>query len=532
MTTDNPVGLGPFSGGLNQLDDPRSIGDNECAILQNFDIRQTGDLRLRSGLRLVRGNELTAYFQGFGGVTRYAIGVATKADGTPRMYMLEDNNSTFGQGNFGYAFAEGSNITSTTYTWTLFDSGQVLSSNFGIAYGGRTVKLVQYSGYAYFVPKDVSDRNGASTTAVGFRHSLTNNDGVPITSDAILGMPRGSGALISKDRMFIFGPLDNKNSATSRIYYSASTDPTTWPANNFFDVNPGDGEGVTAAFVVSDYIVIFKKHSTYILTYSGDPGLGTLRKISDTIGCTGPEAVKQLENALYFLDERTAYRLQNYVFTDIGKNLNIQGQRTTLIFGFQTQDFVYTWGTRVVYAVYVGGNIPYKYYCYHTEVTAWTEYTFASQPNRFFKVSNTTSLEDIVSTKLNARQHFVQKPFSVLPADFGDGTTMITPFTLKTKSFTWGNFTAYKRLFWWGLSVATTGKVIMKCYADTVASVADEIVGTGLVAFLKSYTSQRGRYFSFSIDNSTNITPNQQVNILSGIAFIKEKRTVSVDVTP
>ena len=316
-----PFSLGPFSGGLNQLEDPRIIGDDQLAVCQNMDIGRSGELVIRNGLREASSSAQVIKF----------IGTSTKSDNTSRLYQ-------FAAGNGGVYYNDAP-LSAAAYTLTLTQAGQ-------------TEKVVQYNNNVYVIPKGV--QFGTATPGVGFLQNLTSN----ITA-SVPSMPRGTGGIIFKDRLFIFGPVDRANTATQRIYYSAATDPTNWPAANFFDVNPGDGEGITAMISIQDTLIIFKRHSTYALFYDTDPGLGVLRRVNTQIGATGPDAVAQFENGIFIVDEKTVYRIQNLLFTDIGNNLNLRVRRTTQTFAYDTLDQVFVFGNRIMFIVYTGRTTNY-----------------------------------------------------------------------------------------------------------------------------------------------------------------------------
>ncbi len=467
---DAPFDIGPFTGGLNQLEDPRLIGDDQLAVCQNLDIGRAGELTVRAGLRLavVFANN------------QRLIGTALLVNNTHRAF----NRNTSATGIITYA--DGNNIT-TTNAW---------NTCAGSAVAGATEKLIQYSNSAWIIPKDV--QFGTATVAQGYRFTLDTNTGSTVTA-----MPRGTGAVAFKDRLFIFGPVDASNAASQRVYYSAATDFTSFPAANFFDINPGDGEGITAAAVIADTLIFFKRHSTYALFYDTDPGLGTLRRVNTQIGATGPDSVVAYENALYIIDERTVYKIQNLLFTDIGKNLNLKNKRTTVVFGGSgNRDYVTNFGPRIVFIVYTGSAIPYSYYVYNTEIEAWAEYTFSEQPERFYRVVNSTSFEDQIASKTNSTNLYVLSPFRSDDPAFGDYPGQVTTITVQTKRYGDGPASVYKRMFWWGLEVmATAGaSVTMTAISTGVLTGAPAVItGNGQFRFFKAFNAMRFRYVEFLI---------------------------------
>lgn len=486
------VPIGPFSGGLNQLEDSRIIGDDQLAVCQNVDIGRSGELSIRPGLRLVK--TATSNIR--------MIGTALKANNTTRAFYRLTATSDI-------HYADAAAITSNA-AWT----------SIGSTVAGATEKVVQYSSKAWFIPKDVQP--GGSTAAQGVSMDLTSN-----AVATVAAMPRGTGAIVFKDRLFIFGPIDANNAASQRVYYSAATDFTSFPAANFFDINPGDGEGITAAYTSQDTLVFFKRHSTYVLFYDTDPGLGVLRKVNSQIGVTGPDAVQQFENALFIIDEKTIYRVQNLLFIDIGKNLNITSRRTTVTFGSTTQDFVFVFGTKIMFIIYTGrAGAPYEYYVYNTVIDAWTQYVFNEQPERFYSIVSGTSFEDDIATKTGSANLYVFSPFRSDDPAFGDYPNALTAVTVRTKKYSMGNASLYKRLFWWGMEAYFTGQITLQSIADFVNSSTSSAITSASVTqptFIKGFVANRGRYLEFLLTSSY---ANQRLLILPGVAYVTAHASV------
>ncbi len=134
-----PQPIGPFSGGLNQLEDPRLIGDDQLAICQNMDIGRSGELSIRPGLRLV----------GTAAANLRLIGTALLASNTTRAFYRTPTTQVL-------SYADGTAITAGV-NWTAV----------GSTVAGATEKIVQYANKAWFVGKDVqyyqSQESGPTT---------------------------------------------------------------------------------------------------------------------------------------------------------------------------------------------------------------------------------------------------------------------------------------------------------------------------------------------------------------------------------
>lgn len=485
MATDDGFEIGPFTGGLNKLEDPRLISDSQLAVCINMDVGRAGELTVRNGLKRI---------QAHGAANSVLLGTALLSNNSSRAFIRTPAD------NFLY-YKDGANITNSAVAYTGVP---------GVT-AGATEKVVQYNNSAWFIPKG----SGVS----GVRQTLDTN-----TVSTIAAMPRGSGAVVFKDRLFIFGPVDANNTVTQRVFYSAATDFTSWPAANFFDINPGDGEGVTAAIASSDTLIFFKRHSTWALFFDTDPGLGVLRKVNSEIGATGPDSVVSYENVLYLADERTVYRVQNLLFTDIGKNIDLKQERTVITFTPSTQDFVVTLGTRILFCVYDGSF--YQYYVYNVEIDAWTQYVFYEQPNKFHSIIAATGFRDFIASKNASPNIYVISPFKEDNASFGDYPENITFVEVRTKHYGGGPSSRFKRLFWWGMEIMTNGTISMEATSIGFGSVATvSLSGNGQYKFFKAFSPQRFRYIDFTLSSST---PNLRLTILPGLAYLgRNKNEVS-----
>ena len=152
-----------------------------------------------------------------------------------------------------------------------------------------------------------SDITGSATITVGNLHTFASLNNVLLIcggADAPLswsgtgnvssatGVPaNGSLVVVANNIMFMAGDA----SAPSTLYWSAISDPTTWPAASSFPFRNADGDIITAIAPLNYNLVIFKRRSTGLLytqsvTVSGGTTLGPLTQVNTSIGCAGPLA--------------------------------------------------------------------------------------------------------------------------------------------------------------------------------------------------------------------------------------------------
>lgn len=118
---------------------------------------------------------------------------------------------------------------------------------------------------------------------------------------------------IHKNRIY----CANRNSST--IYFSDAGNPSSFPVNNFIQINTNDGQNIAGIDDILDNLVIFKDDSIWILT--GEPlGAGNtttignlqLRQANSPAGCSAFRSICKVEQTLLFMHHSGIYALQNY----------------------------------------------------------------------------------------------------------------------------------------------------------------------------------------------------------------------------
>jgi hypothetical protein len=92
----------------------------------------------------------------------------------------------------------------------------------------------------------------------------------------------------------------------NRLYYSEPLEPECWPAANFLDIEPGDGDRIIGAVSNFDSLVICKRNKTYVLRFRSIPGTEVIvpARISSDIGCIAPRSFAQVESGSVWLSDR------------------------------------------------------------------------------------------------------------------------------------------------------------------------------------------------------------------------------------
>ena len=92
----------------------------------------------------------------------------------------------------------------------------------------------------------------------------------------------------------------------STVWFSDAGDPTTWGANNYIHLEPGDGESIQALVNWREFLFVFKETKFYVfygesIDSEGNP-IFNYRVVNTGHGAIGPRAVDVDEFGVYFWD--------------------------------------------------------------------------------------------------------------------------------------------------------------------------------------------------------------------------------------
>lgn len=243
-----------FSGGLNDKVDDNLIADNEASTCQNVLATKIGSLTKRKGQVRLNSTALGGPIQGlyayYYGADRRLV---TVANGVP--YYWDSVAGTFQQIALPSAdYPGGLHTTAPVEFATLV--------NYMVAFNGIN-KPWKWDG----------------TTA-----SVLAN--APID---------GRYCCLYKEKLFTVPA-----SEPSTLRWSDSFQPESWPAVNYWDVDKGDGDVITAMALYLGDLTIFKQRSIHVLRGTSLDDF-QMMKVEPTIGAVGPRAVVFEGMYLYFV---------------------------------------------------------------------------------------------------------------------------------------------------------------------------------------------------------------------------------------
>jgi hypothetical protein len=124
-------------------------------------------------------------------------------------------------------------------------------------------------------------------------------------------LPVGKYLVYQENRVFAAGfaampGYVNVKDPASAVAYSDPGDPRNWPAANFVEFSPNDGEAISGIGQIGPYVLVFKPSRAWVI-YDTDTGAN--RALLENIGCVAHRSIVESEDGAYFLSrELGVYR--------------------------------------------------------------------------------------------------------------------------------------------------------------------------------------------------------------------------------
>lgn len=410
-----PVKLGPYIGGLhNASGSGEFIENQELFELTNLEVDTDGSLANRPAIR----------------VLPLSIGTSNN------MRMLGTYLPTNGDKYIVFMTAAGVVRLANPSTGAVHAT---TASCFSLS-------VVQYNNRLWVVPQPGTGSTG------GYFESTTPGT---LTWTAVAAIPAGSAGAIYKDRLFITAGTDSSTNS-SRLFYSAPLDPTVWTGEGgFVDIEPGNGEKLVSLVILNNDIILFKQHSTFRYGYSRLPAQAEVSKISSTIGTPAVHCTVTYDNNnVYVMHDNSVYELYNYTFTRISTNIAMtQVLDATL---FATDIYGLTLYRDRLFVRYYS-----HLYVYSLKTGSWSKWTSPRKFSRLFSIPSAdvgldTAFASSSSTSDNGKVYFLQDDRITGVGGTGNAGESFE-CKIVTKTYDYDIPYAFKVMFWWGLSIATTG---------------------------------------------------------------------------
>lgn len=399
--------LGPFKGGLNTASDPSAIQDTELAECINFDFDTDGALTSRPPITNLLDGPIAA--QNIDLLGYYV-------DSSGANWLIGSTN------NAVYYLGSGAWVQITT--------------------GFRATAMVQYLNKAWLVAEPGSASNGGSwvPTVVGS----------PGTFATVASMPKGGAAAIYKERMFVVaGTMATANE--SRITFSNLADPNTWTGSDFIDISPGDGQKLIDLYVMGSNMYLFKGDSTYVYSYDASPTKGVVNNLSKAIGVSDTGCVVQYENYLLIYHEDFVYELINGVHQKLNTRVDFVANFSGGTSYFKANSLSVV-GDRLIVRYFD------KCYVFNLKTRTWSTWESTFVPSRWVmepRASNATVLRKYVACAATVNTRTTYQ----IQDGFDSTASEVMTCRAVTKIFDFDSPEQFKRLYWWGIDIMSTGDV-------------------------------------------------------------------------
>jgi len=522
--------LGPFVGGLHNSSSGEFINDDELWECVNLEVDNDGSL--------VNRPEIKKFItSGFNASQCSLLGVYIPNDGRKFLVVYSPGDSKV----------------------YLVDAVSGAANAVASPVGVNSVCCAQYANRLWVVSKTGASANG------GYFDAPTPST---ITWTTVAAMPRGEAITQYKERLWIACGL-SATSNTSRFSFSGVGPLTdTWGGTDFVDVAPGNGQKLVSLVRLGSDLILFKEHSTHRFTYSTDPRKAELTEIDGSIGVPAVNCIVTYNNnTVYAMHDNAVYELFQMTYTRITTLVDME--QTSDLDLFAKDQYGLTLHRDRLFVRYFK-----NLYIYSLKIKRWSTWESTRKFSRVVVIpSATTGLDTAYAssasqTKPSELYYF--QDIRKLNYTGGTPTDIMEVFKgrITTKTYDFDNPHSFKVIFWWGLSIATSGSTLSyiiipnanknrtwrsvrdqygtwpaaQAGQQTWASNADVVItDTTLVSygqyarkFYKLLKKMRFRqiYFKIEFDIVGNtITDDSSIRVYDLTAFVKQKETVVKEVS-
>jgi hypothetical protein len=242
-------------------------------------------------------------------------------------YMLDDRGQLTARSGFNILNATGTLTTSTApITGGGYHNSQTGSDFFAIVAGTNVYRggtnfnpNVTYTNITSTVVITGTASNLAQHTSINDVEVFCNELDPPFkvsssgNAFALVGAPSVAKTCTTYISYLLVGnTTESGTSYPNRIRWSDINNPDSWPANNYFDIEPNDGDQIKSIIAFKDSVYVFKRRSIYRVLSTGLSGADAfiIRPFSRNLGAYAKNSVRIIPNVgIAFLAAQTAYIL-------------------------------------------------------------------------------------------------------------------------------------------------------------------------------------------------------------------------------
>lgn len=119
-----------------------------------------------------------------------------------------------------------------------------------------------------------------------------------INAVAALGGTPPHAQFVAAHKNYLFMAHTTNN--PSRLHFSEVLNIESWPALNFIDISPNDGDWITGLMPYDDYLIITKNRSIWLLVGTGTSDF-EVRRLHAEVGCVAPRSLVRVGEAFAFV---------------------------------------------------------------------------------------------------------------------------------------------------------------------------------------------------------------------------------------
>jgi hypothetical protein len=121
---------------------------------------------------------------------------------------------------------------------------------------------------------------------------------------AAMGGSPPHGQYVAAHKNFLF--MAHTTANPSRLHFSEVINLESWPALNFIDISPNDGDWITGLLPFDDYLIITKQRSVWVLVGTGTSDF-EVKRIHSGIGCVAPRSLVRMGDLFGFASTEGFY---------------------------------------------------------------------------------------------------------------------------------------------------------------------------------------------------------------------------------
>ena len=264
-----------FGRGLNLRDKPDAVDPAECIDAMNVGFSERGAIVTRGGYTQRLGSTILGLgsFSTTGGSKRLLTTVSSQ------LRAYDTSGGSHGASN---------TLTAPTEPFSFARYGTPSSER---VYCSNGTDVRYYDGTTFTNP------NLSSVVVPKGRYLTVQATDNRLVSTGFVGATDGPAAA---------------NTNPSYVWFSNAGDPTTWDANDYVQLTPGDGEKVTGAVAWRELVFVFKETKFFVfygnsVAADGSP-VFNYRPVEGGVGLVSPFGIATTRNGVYFVGPDGLYR--------------------------------------------------------------------------------------------------------------------------------------------------------------------------------------------------------------------------------